>query len=309
VTGLRVSPADGSRRAAEFANLRAGHADELDPYSTLERVPSAADLAGAFDTGLPALVASPAVDDTPLGYGVVHAWVEGDGTEVRLLDVWAVPGDRRSEVEEALLMALEAAVRERADPSSQIMLGANSRDTEPARTELLGRLGYRPTFDMVELELTDRAPRTLLPAGTTLREAAPGDADQVAALLGRVWAGRPYFTPPEPAEVRRWLGETDPELYLLAEDDAGPIGLASAVIEDGRAELDDLGVDPGAHGRGIGSGLVSELLDRLERRGASPVRLHTEGHDPAGALRLYLRQGFTIVGRSHRFRKQLWPRV
>ncbi len=37
----------------------------------------------------------------------------------------------------------------------------------------------------------------------------------------------------------------------------------------------------------------------------SPVRLHTEGHDPAGALRLYQRHGFAIVGRSHRFRKQL----
>lgn len=81
------------------------------------------------------------------------------------------------------------------------------------------------------------------------------------------------------------------------------IGLASAVVGGDRAELDDLGVDPAARGRGIGTALVTELLDRLARRRPARVRLHTEGHDPAGALRLYLRLGFTVVGRSHRFRK------
>ncbi len=186
VIPVRLTPANGSD-AASFAALRAEHADELDPYSTLERLPSAADLARAFDSDQPALLAR--ADDEPLGYGVVHAWVEGDGTEVRLLDVWAVPGERRTRIEAELWTALESAVRDRTDPSLRVVLGANSRDTEPDRTALLQRLGYRPTFDMVELELTDRPPRTPLPVGTTLRGATPGDADAVAAAarpgLGR----------------------------------------------------------------------------------------------------------------------------
>ena len=304
--GALLRPADGERHPAILAALRAEHADELDPYSTLERLPTSADFAATLGTGQPALVAQGSAGDLH-GYGLVHAWVEGDGTEVRLLDVWAVPGDRRTETESDLLGALAAAVRQRSPTGRRIVLGANSRHTEPDRTDLLIRLGFTPTFEMVELELTDRAPRSPLPAGISLREARPDDAEALTRLLHRVWAGRPYFTPPDRAEVGQWLADADPELYLLAEDGTGTVGLASAELGDDRAELDDLGVDPAVRGRGLGSALVTELLDRLARRGMARVRLHTEGHDPAGALRLYRRLGFTIVGRSHRFRKESAP--
>lgn len=233
----------------------------------------------------------------------MHGWVEADGTDIRLLDVWAAPGQDRTVTDSALFIGLEKAVREGSGSPAGIVLGANSRDTESDRIALLIRLGFEPTFDMVELELADRAPRSDLPLGVGLRQARPDDATTLATLLELVWSGRPYFTPPTAGEIARWLAEADPELYLVAEDGSGPIGLASAVIADGRAEIDDLGVAPAVRGRGIGAALVSELLDRLDRLGASPVRLRTEAHDPAGALRLYRRLGFTVVGRSRRFRK------
>jgi ribosomal protein S18 acetylase RimI-like enzyme len=301
---MDLEPADAERHPALLAALRAAHAAELDPYSILEGLPTATDLAAALSNGRPALVARTSGGELR-GYGLVHGWLEADGTDVRLLDVWAAPGHDRAETESALFTGLETVIREDDGLHAGIVLGANSRDTESDRIALLIRLGFEPTFDMVELELTDRAPRTELPIGVALRQARPDDATALAALLELVWSGRPYFTPPTPGEVARWLAEADPELYLVAEDGSGPIGLASAVIAEGRAEIDDLGVAPAARGRGIGAALVSALLDRLDRRGASAVRLRTEAHDPAGALRLYRRLGFTVVGRSRRFRKPL----
>lgn len=301
---MDLEPADAERHPDPLAALRAEHAAELDPYSILEGLPTATDLVAALSTDRPALVARTSSGEL-CGYGLVRGWVEADGTDVRLLDVWAVPGPGRTETEAALFGGLEAAIREHDWPQAGIVLGANSRDAESDRIALLIRLGFAPTFDMVELELLDRAPRTDLPLGVALREARPEDVAALAALLEQVWSGRPYFTPPTPGDVARWLDEADPELFLVAEDGTGPIGLASAVITEGRAELDDLGVAPAARGRGIGAALVSALLDRLDRRRASPVRLCTEAHDPAGALRLYRRLGFTVVGRSRRFRKPL----
>ncbi|WP_161606207.1 GNAT family N-acetyltransferase [Microlunatus speluncae] len=301
-----ITPADRDRDAAILAGLRADSAAEIDPYSTLEAVPTAADLAGALGSGHPALIAR-GQDDRIHGYGLVRGWVEADGTEVRLLDVWAVPDGRRTETESALFEAVASAIEQLSPAGHRIVLGANSRDDEQDRSDLLRRLGFAPTFDMVELELTERPLRSPLPNGIRLRTARPDDAEAVSRLLARVWAGRPYFTPPGPDQVEDWLAEADLELYLLAENEAGLVGLASAEFGGDRAEVDDLGVDPAVRGRGLGSALVTDLLDRLAERGATRVRLHTEGHDPAGALRLYLRLGFTIVGRSHRFRRALWP--
>lgn len=298
---VRLSPPAGANQAAELAALRARYAGELDPYSTLERLPTEADLAAGLREGRPALLAVSG-SGTTIGYGIVRGWTEDDGTELRLLDVWAEPGPTRTEVEGDLFRALAAALPTAA-AGARPVLGANGRDDEPDRLALLAGLGYRAVFAMVELELARRTERVPVPAGVVLRTAGVADAGTVTDLLDRTWAGRPYFSGPDPEDAERWLRESAPDLYLIAEDASGPVGLAAGLVEDARAVVDDLGVVPEARGRGIGTALLSELLDRLGRRTEAPVRLHTEASDPTGALRLYRRSGFREVARHHRLRK------
>lgn len=159
---------------------------------------------------------------------------------------------------------------------------------------------------MVEMELaTALRDRPGPSPDLSVRMARPEDAPAVVAFTERVWAGRPYVTAPQLEATRRWLTTADPELLLLAEDGSGLVGLVSARITTRQAEIDDVQVDPRRQRQGIATQLLTELVDRLRDRTALPVRLHTEGHDPAGARSLYERLGFRVVATHQRYRKQL----
>lgn len=57
------------------------------------------------------------------------------------------------------------------------------------------------------------------------------------------------------------------------------------------AKLDDVTIDPGWQGRGVGTAMLGALVDHLRRLGAR--RIDTACHrDNAGAWRFYERQGF-----------------
>ena len=60
--------------------------------------------------------------------------------------------------------------------------------------------------------------------------------------------------------------------------------------------------DPAFQRRGLASAPVRRTLVDLARRAAGPVRLHTGGHDPAGARSLYERLGFRTVREHGRYR-------
>ena len=297
------------RQVAQLlARLRRAHAvaDHIDPHSSIERVPTAAELASAFREADRAVTAGSAAVGT-CGYGLVWSWVEDDGTQLHLLDVWAVPGPDRHHVEARLFDHLETAVRAQVPRTGQTVLGANCRATEPGRLELLTARGFSPVFDMVEMEAPSvPLPAPSLPPGVTTRCVVPNDAAGIADLTARVWAGRAFFVMPTLQTVQGWLTRADPELYLLAVDETGAVvGLASATLSPRCAEIDDVQVDPNWQRRGLASALLTELAARLARRTTLPVRLHTEGHDPAGARSLYERLGYTVTATHHRLRKPL----
>jgi mycothiol synthase len=307
VIQVTVTSAGSVRYADVLARLRREYADEdrVDPHSTLERLPTAEDLRLAFrdaDIGLVAQAASRGV----VGYGKVSSWVEDDGTEVHLLDAWAAPGPCQTAAATELFTKLEAWVRDRVRPTARTVLGANCRSTEPGRIDLLTRLGFHWVFDMVEMQFTPgQLGSRPLPPHVVLRTVAADDASAIAALTERVWANRPFFSTSSLEEVRQELARADPELYLLAEHESHLIGLASAAIAVGCAEIDDVQVDSTWQRHGVATALVSELVSRLTGRTNQPVRLHTEGHDPAGARSRYEQLGFVVVSTHHRYRKQL----
>jgi len=82
----------------------------------------------------------------------------------------------------------------------------------------------------------------------------------------------------------------------LAFLDGAPVGTGFSVLSHGRAGpcvyVAGVGVVPEARGRGIGSALVSWLIERAFARGATLAHLHP---DDDGAAGLYARLGFVEV--------------
>jgi len=107
------------------------------------------------------------------------------------------------------------------------------------------------------------------------------------------------------AGVARLLDDPDTEFLLAApEDGAPPAGVAQLRFRygvwraGGDCLLEDLFVDPGARGAGLGRALIDATLDRARARGCRRVELDVnEANDTA--IRLYESAGFSATANSY----------
>jgi mycothiol synthase len=96
-------------------------------------------------------------------------------------------------------------------------------------------------------------------------------------------------------EATDWF---DPAGFFLAERDGGLIGFHWTKVHPGSptrppsGEIYVLGVDPAAHGSGLGGALSRIGLRHLAALGLHTVVLHVDGSN-AAAVRVYRRLGFT----------------
>ena len=85
-------------------------------------------------------------------------------------------------------------------------------------------------------------------------------------------------------------------LYLVAEDGNALIGYAGMMFASGsQADVVTLAVDPARWGEGIGTALLTALVDEAEKRGYEEVLLEVREDNPR-ARQLYLRHGFAEIG-------------
>ncbi len=84
-------------------------------------------------------------------------------------------------------------------------------------------------------------------------------------------------------------------LRLAHHGDGGIVGFALVRVVADEAELLLIAVDPAAQQAGIGSALVDDFIAIATANGAR--RLHLEVRDGNGAISLYERAGFCLVGR------------
>ena len=81
----------------------------------------------------------------------------------------------------------------------------------------------------------------------------------------------------------------------VAEDDSGVVGYQLSTGNPLGAHLARLGVRPEAQGRGIGSALVSDLIQQLGGRQMGRLSVNTQS-DNTASLALYKKLGFTQTG-------------
>ena len=139
-----------------------------------------------------------------------------------------------------------------------------------------------------------------------VRDALPGELDQVAGLLGEVYGVfREHFPADawasyigEIVDVRSRLGESE---LIVAEDAGRLVGTIGFYPDASRSPLErwpegwgsirTLGVSVDARCSGVGDALARECVRRARARGLRAIGLHTASH-LAAATRLYERIGF-----------------
>jgi GNAT superfamily N-acetyltransferase len=131
-----------------------------------------------------------------------------------------------------------------------------------------------------------------------LRPATPADAPRVAEILIRSRAVHLPFAPMahSPDEVRAWVAQmlVPAGGVLVAELDGEPRAMGVQAVDNGTGWIEQLYVEPGFTGLGLGAALLRRLLADLRARGAHPVRLWCFQAN-TGARRFYERHGFVAV--------------
>ena len=170
----------------------------------------------------------------------------------------------------------------------------------PAAAALARRLGFTRARVLFQLRrpLTDPVPAPTLPPGVRLRTFEPGRDDSAwLALNARAFADHPEQGRWTEEDLRARMAEPwfDPAGFLLAERDGALIGFHWTKVHPEDPPLGEvyvLGVDPQAHGHGLGKALTLAGLRHLRDRGLTTAMLYVdETNTPAVAL--YHRLGFT----------------
>ena len=138
----------------------------------------------------------------------------------------------------------------------------------------------------------------------TLRPMTTDDLPAVMVLEDELFAPDTWSE----AMYRDELARGDTRYYVVAEfhlegedddepEDAEPVlvGYAGLIAYDDEAHVATLGVATALQGEGVGSLLLDALLAEADRR--SPVVLLEVRADNEAAQRLYVRRGFTEIGR------------
>jgi mycothiol synthase len=283
-------------------------ADAVDVRSTVEPVLDLDGVRRGMESAERAVVAVGAAGSV-VGWGSLRSWTEDDGTRVCLSDGYVAPPARRRGLGTRLLRDSEAVATQLCAghaENSPVVLGGNASTAQRDRMRLLERNGYRQAFTMVEMEHHGSLPQPgQLPDGITVRSATVADARSLVALTARAWAGRPYFTLPSEDRLRDWLSRSQLAQFQVATIADRVVGFVAASHTPARAEIEDVQVDPDFQRRGLATAMLTRTLGTLTRQGIGPIRLHTEGHDPAGARSLYERLGFQVFREYGRYRKPL----
>ena len=271
---------------------------------------------------------------TPDGQMVGNAWLvlrRGIGEAIFQLNGMVHPAWRGQGIGQKLMDAVVARARERMSESSSSRYWLQSPDVhdEPddgGRIALFESNGFelaRWALDMRrELPGLGRIapviPIVEEPAGIQLRKWRAGvDDEEVGWMLNEAFRDHWGYTE---IVMDDWLnyvhgGFLDIEHSVLAWDVAND-RLAGACVNRsdeqtfkfrGRKELyvDDLAVRRAYRNRSVATALLSWTLNRADHLGMQSVGLDADAENHTGAVRLYKRLGFEVIGKMRIYRQEL----
>jgi ribosomal-protein-alanine N-acetyltransferase len=126
--------------------------------------------------------------------------------------------------------------------------------------------------------------------GVTVRRLAESDVDAVVSIEAEA------FSSPWSRETFLDLVQRPGlELLVMEDREVGIIGYAVLWCIVDQGELANMAVIPSFRGRGLGSLLLSRVLDRARERGVETVYLEVRVSNEA-AVKLYTRFGFSDIG-------------
>ncbi|MEU4241841.1 GNAT family N-acetyltransferase [Actinoplanes sp. NPDC026619] len=131
-----------------------------------------------------------------------------------------------------------------------------------------------------------------------LRPAAADDAAPIQELVREAFVG---YVPrigrePAPMAVDYRVPVAEGRCWV-AEDDGRVVGVIQCAVQAGHLEVETIAVAPQAHGRGVGSRLLTFAEERARALGLPEVRLCTN-EAMTENLAYYPRRGFTEVARA-----------
>jgi mycothiol synthase len=186
--------------------------------------------------------------------------------------------------------------------------------TGDAARDLLARRGYENDQHYwhmgIDLAGVTDVPLPAWPDGLSVRRyVRERDESGVHALLERAFAEVPGNVS---QSLEAWReswgrpGRADPALTTVVVGAGGELaGVATCAVQDERhAYLAQLGVDPGARGRGLGRALLLETFRLARAAGAVEVTLDVNAANP-NATALYEAAGMRVKWHSDRWIKRL----
>ncbi|GAA5192460.1 ribosomal protein S18-alanine N-acetyltransferase [Arthrobacter gyeryongensis] len=132
--------------------------------------------------------------------------------------------------------------------------------------------------------------------GVTLRDMTADDVTAVEVLERRLfpvdaWPMQMFFDE---------LAQVDTRRYVVAEAGGQIVAYAGLMCIEPIADVQTIAVVPEFEGRGIGSAILTELIEEARRRGAVEVLLEVRADNPR-AQALYVRFGFEQIHVRRRY--------
>jgi mycothiol synthase len=155
--------------------------------------------------------------------------------------------------------------------------------------------------DVMQLPASARPPGAHAPDGLILSPWGQADPVRFYSVYEAAFRDRPGFPGWQQARWIEWISADDdfrPEWALLATLAGTDVGF---VVGDASGWIIQMGVVPSARGKNIGAWLIGEAVRRMRSAGETAITLNVNMNNPHAAM-LYLRLGFTTIGRRARYR-------
>jgi mycothiol synthase len=287
--------------------------DAIDPYSTLEQVPTVEEMITRFASLDPQNMLVALHHEQMIGCVRTTWWEEEDGTWLFLHLGRILPQWRGHGLGTAFVRWAEQRLRTLArmyPTNGKGTFGANASSTETSATELLLNEGYTVYYTSAQMEFTafSHVQKPQLPEGFELRAAQPEHYRTIWEAGRRHWAGLTKATNvPDEEDYQEFLSliAPDPALLMVLWHDEQPVAIVQSRMAQDSGIIDDVVVSPAYKRRGLAQALMTESILAMGERGAKRIRLHTDASNRHGARSLYEKLGFHVIKLFPRYRKPM----